>query len=82
VGGFRRKLVVVLIANDGLASMAELKGWCYPGREHRHWHYEVIREALARLGARPIGRSPIGRGRPGIWSIVAIALPKPALLPE
>jgi hypothetical protein len=55
-----------LIANNGLATVTQLKAWCYAGREHRHWQYEVIREALRRLGARPIGRAH-GIGRPGIW---------------
>jgi hypothetical protein len=50
------------------ASMAQLKQWCYAGREHRHWHYEVIREALVRIGAKPIGRAH-ATGRPGIWAI-------------
>jgi hypothetical protein len=54
---------------QGVASVTQLKAWCYAGREHRHWHYEVIREALVRLGARQIGRAG-GRGRPAIWAIV------------
>ena len=57
-----------LIAKNGVASMTQLKDFCYAGREHRHWQYEVIREALRRLGARPIGRAG-GIGRPGIWAI-------------
>jgi len=57
-----------LIAKNGLATMSQLKDWCYAGREHRHWHYEVIREALHRIGARPIGRAR-GIGRPGIWAL-------------
>src|SRR5215472_6561018 len=44
-----------MIAGDGVASMRELKAWCYVGRPHRHWQYEVIREALARIGAKRIG---------------------------
>jgi hypothetical protein len=44
-----------LIAGDGVASMRELKAWCYVGRPHAHWQYEVIREALVRIGARRIG---------------------------
>src|SRR5262249_6451761 len=44
-----------LIAGDGVASMRELKAWCYVGRPHAHWQYEVIREALVRVGARRIG---------------------------
>jgi len=43
-----------LIAADGVATMRELKAWCYVGRPHAHWQYEVIREALVRIGARPI----------------------------
>lgn len=58
-----------LIAKNGVATMTQLKAWCYAGREHRHWQYEVIREALLRLGARPIGRAR-GIGRPGIWALV------------
>ena len=57
-----------MIAHDGMCSMRELKAWCYAGREHRHWHYEVIREALRRLGAHQIGRAG-GTGRPAIWAI-------------
>jgi hypothetical protein len=56
-----------LTAKNGLATMTQLKAWCYAGREHRHWQYEVIREALQRLGAKQIGRSG-GIGRPGIWA--------------
>ena len=55
-----------LIANKGVATMTQFRAWCYAGRDHRHWHYEVIREALRRLGARPFGRVR-GIGRPGIW---------------
>ena len=57
-----------LIAKNGVATMTQLKARCYAGREHRHWQYEVIREALRRLGARRIGRGS-GIGRPGIWMI-------------
>lgn len=56
-----------LIAKNGLATMTQLKAWCYAGREHRHWQYEVIREALHRLGAKQIGRAG-GVGRPSIWA--------------
>jgi hypothetical protein len=56
-----------LIAKNGVATMTQLKTWCYAGRAHRHWQYEVIREALHRLGARQIGRAG-GIGRPGIWA--------------
>jgi len=57
-----------LIAKNGMSTMTQLRAWCYAGREHRHWQYEVIREALRSLGARPIGRAG-GIGRPGIWVI-------------
>jgi hypothetical protein len=56
-----------LTAHSGLATMTQLKAWCYAGRPHRHWQYEVIREALARLGATQIGRAH-GIGRPSIWA--------------
>ena len=56
-----------LIAHNGLATMTQLKAWCYAGREHKHWQYEVIREALARLGIRSIGRAG-GIGRPAIYA--------------
>jgi hypothetical protein len=49
------------------ASMTQLKQWCYAGRAHAHWQYEVIREALARLGAKQIGRAN-GPGRPAIYA--------------
>jgi hypothetical protein len=49
------------------ATMSELKQWCYAGRAHAHWQYEVIREALIRLGAVQIGRAG-GIGRPAIWA--------------
>jgi hypothetical protein len=55
-----------LIANNGRATTAELKVWCYAGRVHHHWHYEVIREALLRIGTRQMGRSG-GPGRPAIY---------------
>src|SRR5262249_50672491 len=44
-----------LVANEGIASMRQLKAWCYVGRPHAHWQYEVIREALVRIGAQRIG---------------------------
>jgi hypothetical protein len=50
------------------ATTTQLKQWCYAGRAHAHWQYEVIREALRRLGAVRVGRSPNG-GRPAIWSM-------------
>jgi hypothetical protein len=49
------------------ASMTRLKQWCYAGRAHAHWQYEVIREALARLGAKQIGRAN-GPGRAAIYA--------------
>ena len=51
-------------------SMAELKRWAYPGREHRHWMYWSIKRALRKLGARRIGRAG-GIGRPAVWAIQA-----------
>jgi hypothetical protein len=58
-----------LIAHNGLATMRELKSWCYAGRKHAHWQYEVIREALRRLGAKQIGRAR-GMGAPSIWTTI------------
>ncbi len=57
-----------LVAKNGLATTADVVAWAYPRGERRHWQFEVVREALAKLGARRIGRGA-GRGRPLLWAI-------------
>ena len=57
-----------LIARNGLVSTADVMAWAYPRGERHHWQFEVVREALAKLGAKPLGRAS-GRGRPTIWAI-------------
>jgi hypothetical protein len=44
-----------LLARQGVASLRELREWCYPSRERRHWHQTNIYRALRKLGARRIG---------------------------
>src|SRR5262249_34066243 len=69
VGRLMRQAKHCLIANDGSATTTQIRAWCYPGRERRHWHHAEVRRALRQLGAKPIGRSPTGIGRPGIWTL-------------
>jgi hypothetical protein len=52
-----------LIANDGIASMRQLREYCYFGEQRRHWHYRSIWRALMKLGAQRIG-----------WGIYALRL--------
>ena len=59
-----------LVAHNGIATMTQLKAWCYAGREHRHWFYINIKRALQRLGAKQIGRAG-GIGRPAIYATYA-----------
>jgi hypothetical protein len=40
-----------LIAENGVATMTQLKAWCYAGREHRHWQ---IRQESGRLVAKAV----------------------------
>src|SRR6516165_1673388 len=68
LGRLQRQAKRCLIANDGLATTTQIRAWCYPGRERRHWHHAEIRRALRKI-AKPIGRSPTGIGRPGIWAL-------------
>jgi hypothetical protein len=52
--------------------MTELLEYAYCKLErHECWHRWSVRRALIRLGAVQLGRSPTGRGRPGIWSLAA-----------
>src|SRR5215469_18829684 len=44
-----------LTAHDGIASMAQIRGFAYPGQPRKHWHYSRIYAALKRLGARRVG---------------------------
>ena len=68
LGRLQRQAKRCLIANDGSATTTQIRAWCYPGRERQHWHHAEIRRALRKI-AKPIGRSPTGIGRPGIWAL-------------
>ena len=68
LGRLMRQAKRCLIANDGSATTTQIRAWCYPGREREHWHHAEIRRALRKI-AKPIGRSPTGIGRPGIWTL-------------
>jgi hypothetical protein len=57
-----------LIAGNGIATVSQLREWCYAGRPYRPWHCGEIRRALKQIGARQIGRAR-GMGAPGIWAI-------------
>jgi hypothetical protein len=57
-----------LIAARGLATVGQLRAWCYAGRQYRPWHCGEIRRALKQIGAKQIGRAR-GMGAPGIWAI-------------
>jgi hypothetical protein len=54
-GRIGRQTRRALIARHGIASMRELRDWCFPGQPRRHWHYFSITRALKRLGAQRIG---------------------------
>ena len=69
-GRVRRQARRCLVANRGQATTANVLAWAYPRGERRHWQFEVVREALAKLGAKPIARGN-GRGRPIIWALSA-----------
>jgi len=43
------------LARQGVASLRELREWCYPSQERRHWHRTNIYRALRKLGAKRIG---------------------------
>jgi hypothetical protein len=70
-GRVQRQVRRCFIAGGGKPrTMNELVRWAYPELERFEcWHRWSVRRAL--LGfAKPIGRSSIGRGAPGIWAIV------------
>ena len=58
-----------MIAHDGMASMADLRAWCYVGQPFQRWQCWSIKRALFKLGAKQIGRAG-GVGRPAIYAIV------------
>jgi hypothetical protein len=43
------------VIGQGVASLKQLRAWCYPGLERRHWHQTNIYRALAQLNAERIG---------------------------
>jgi hypothetical protein len=50
-------------------TMSELWHWAFPAtKQAKHWHRWSVRRALLKI-AKPIGRSSVGRGAPGIWAI-------------
>jgi hypothetical protein len=55
-----------MIANDGVASMRQLRDWCYPCEPRQHFHYRSIWRGLMKLGARRIG-----------WGIYALRSAEP-----
>jgi hypothetical protein len=57
-----------LIANQS-ASVSQIREWAYCGQPYQTWHCREIRRALKQIRAQYLGRSPIGMGAPGIWSI-------------
>jgi hypothetical protein len=69
-GRVERQVKRAFAANDFRPlSMSEIWPWVYPGIERaKHWHRWSVRCALLKI-AKPIGRSPTGRGRPGIWAL-------------
>jgi hypothetical protein len=38
------------VARDGVATMRELRQWCYPRQDRQHWHHWSIVRALRKLG--------------------------------
>ena len=71
-GRIQRQVRRCFIAGDGKPrTMNELVRWAYPELDRFEcWHRWSVRRALVKL-AKPIGRSRIGRGAPGIWAITA-----------
>jgi hypothetical protein len=67
-GRIQRQVRRCFIAGDGKPrTMSELVRWAYPELNHfEYWHRWSVRRALLKL-AKPIGRSRVGRGAPGIW---------------
>jgi len=53
-GRIERQSRRCLLARQGVASLRELRDWCYPSQERRHWHQTNIYRALAKLGAKRI----------------------------
>ena len=41
-----------LLAGNGLATVSQLREWCYVGKPYRSWHCGEIRRALKQIGAR------------------------------
>jgi hypothetical protein len=54
-GRLVRQCGCALLIGQGVVSMKQLRAWCYPARQRRHWHQTNIRRALAKLGAERIG---------------------------
>src|SRR5947207_1587805 len=54
-GRIARQCRRCLIAHDGLATMRELRAWCYVAQPRQHWHQTNIYRALRKLGVRRIG---------------------------
>jgi hypothetical protein len=44
-----------LLVGNGIASMRQLRTYCFPFQGRQHWHYKSIRRALTKLGARRVG---------------------------
>ena len=51
----RPAALLTFLARQGVASLRELREWCYPSQERRHWHQTNIYRALRKLGAKRIG---------------------------
>jgi hypothetical protein len=69
-GRVRRQIRRCFIAGGGKPrTMTEFLKWAYPRLDHFEcWHRWSVRRALLKI-AKPIGRSSVGRGAPGIWAI-------------
>jgi hypothetical protein len=74
-GRVQRQVGRCFIAGDGKPrTMSELVRWAYPDLDHFEcWHRWSVRRVLLKL-AKPIGRSRIGRGAPGIWYLATNCL--------
>jgi hypothetical protein len=69
-GRVLRQVRRCFVAGDGKPrTMSEFLRWAYPELDHfKCWHRWSVRRALLKV-AKPIGRSSVGRGAPGIWVI-------------
>ena len=72
-GRLQKAIRRAFIAHDDVISTTIAMEWAYAGEmvsnKARHGFYYAARRALASIGARRIGRSKRGSGRPIMWRL-------------